>query len=148
MLIKHKSNNLIITPFLSNHTTANSTYKNTIIINSRNENMSSNEFSDKENSSNNAILKINNNIINLKRRSIFHDRNVSKCRNSPLKNLTKKNISKTNENSVSKKGYDKNINRVNDSRSFINCNNNSNFKTKKYNKNHNLKNKNEKNDKN
>ena len=148
MLIKHKSNNLIITPFLSNHTTANSTYKNTIIINSRNENMSSNELSDKENSSNNAILQINNNIINLKRRSIFHDRNVSKCRNSPLKNLTKKNTLKTNENSVSKKRYDKNINRVIDSSSFINSNNNSNFKTKKYYKNNNLKNKNEKNDKN
>ena len=95
--------------------------------------MSSNDFSDKENSSNNAILKINNNIINLKRRSIFHDRNVSKCRNSPLRNLTKKNTLKTNENSVSKKRYDKNINRVNDSRSFINCNNNSNCSNNKHN---------------
>lgn len=148
MLTKHKSNNLIITPFLSNHTTANSTYKNTIIINSRNENISSNDFSDKENSSNNGIIKINNNIINLKRRSIFHDRNVSKYTNSPFKNLTKKSTPKTNENSISKKKYDKSINRVNDSSSFINSNNNSNFKTKKYNKNNNLKNKNEKNFKN
>lgn len=148
MLTKHKSNNLIITPFLSNHTTANSTYKNTIIINSRNENMSSNDFSDKENSSNNGIIRINNNIINLKRRSIFHDRNVSKYRNSPFKNLTKKSTPKTNENSTSKKKYDKSINRVNDSSSFINSNNNSNFKNKKYNKNNNLKNKNEKNVKN
>ena len=148
MLTKHKSNNLIITPFLSNHTTANSTNKNTIIINSRNENMSSNDFSDKENSSNNGIIRINNNIINLKRRSIFHDRNVSKYRNSPFKNLTKKSTPKTNENSTSKKKYDKSINRVNDSSSFINSNNNSNFKTKKYNKNNNLKNKNEKNVKN
>ena len=145
MLVKHKSNNLIITPFLSNHTTANSTYKNTIIIKSRNENMSSNDFSDKENSSNNAILKINNNIINLKRRSILHDRNVSGCRNSPFKNLTKKSTLKTNDNSVSKKMYDKSINRVNDSSSFIHSKNNSNFKTKKYNKNNNFKNKNNKN---
>ena len=148
MLTKHKSNNLIITPFLSNHTTANSTYKNTIIINSRNENMSSNDFSDKENSSNNGIIRINNNIINLKRRSIFHDRNVSKYRNSPFKNLTKKSTPKTNENSTSKKRYDKSINRVNDSSSFINSNNNSNFKNKKYNKKNNLKNKNDKNVKN
>ena len=132
---KKKSNNLIITPLFSNYTTANTTNKNTL-INSRIENLNSNDYTEKENFSQNIIFKVNNNSINLKSKKSNKYKNILNVRNSPLKQEPKNNLVKIKE-------YSKNKGIKNRSNDNKNLNININFNSKKNNNNKNNKNKNE-----
>ena len=133
---KNKNNNkLITTPFFSNQTTANTTNKNTLIANSRNENININNFdySDKENISPNLNIAKDNTNTNTKSKILCFHKNSS--RNTPLRHLIKQNLSRTNENSYNSK---KNIS----SRSKGFNSYRSNHDSKKNNKMNNLKDKN------
>ena len=92
-LFKNKSNYLIITPLFSNQATTNSTNKNTLIINSRNDNLNNYIKPEKSKIS---IFKIDNNNINFKLQNKIN-KNSPRRRNSPLNNITKNNKFKTNE---------------------------------------------------
>ena len=116
-MTKNKSN-LIITPFFSWQTTANTTNKNTIIVNSRNENINYFDYSDKENSSRNFNNRNDNKGINIKSKKLYLNKNSPRGRNSPLKHFVKHNLVKTNENS-----YNKDNNLCNKSNDFNESNN-------------------------
>ena len=121
-MTKNKSN-LIITPFFSCQTTANTTNKNTIIVNSRNENINYFDYSDKENSSRNFNNRNDNKGINIKSKKLYLNKNSPRGRNSPLKHFVKNNLVKTNENS-----YNKDNNLCNKSNDFNSYSSNYNIK--------------------
>ena len=121
-MTKNKSN-LIITPFFSCQTTANTTNKNTIIVNSRNENINYFDYSDKENSSRNFNNRNDNKGINIKSKKLYLNKNSPRGRNSPLKHFVKHNLVKTNENS-----YNKDNNLCNKSNDFNSYSSNYNIK--------------------
>ncbi len=129
-LFKNKMNNLMITPLFSNQTTANSTNKNTLIVNSRNENIKNYENFDKENISPNIILKIDNKNLNFINKKKYLKKNSPKGRNFPLKNYIKTNLDKTNETINSKKICHISINKSNDLNTYR-----SNYNKKNCNKN-------------
>ena len=123
-LYKTKSNNLLITPLFSNQTTANTTNKNTIVINSLKENKRIIDFSEKENISPN--VKNENKIQNFIVKKQLNP-NCQRNRNSPLRNMFIKNLDNSiNENPDSNKksiiNISKSIN-LNSYRPYFNSNN-------------------------
>ena len=124
-ITKNKSN-LIITPFFSCQTTANTTNKNTIIVNSRNENINYFDYSDKENSSRNFNNRNDNKHISIKSKKLYLNKNSQRGRNSPRKHLVKNNFVKTKENS-----YNKDNNLYNKSIDFNSYSSNYNMKKNK-----------------